>query len=123
MPDRQIARDISYAHSAQTRGGRVLICTMETLSRRLRMIKRARGYEHEVAQGRDFWQVMVDRYGLSLNVVGGSLESIPQTGPVILIANHPYGILDGLMNGPHAEPHTRGFPHSGQSCVSQGAGI
>ena len=42
---------------------------------------------------------MVDRYGLSLNVVGGALDNIPQDGPLILIANHPYGILDGLMMG------------------------
>jgi len=107
MPDRQIARDISYAYSAQTRGGRAMIRTMETLSGRLRLIKRARGYEDDVAQGRDFWQVMVDRYGLSLNVVGGSLSDIPQTGPVIMIANHPYGILDGLMMG-HMLSQTRG---------------
>ncbi|MEL7089420.1 MAG: acyltransferase, partial [Planctomycetota bacterium] len=49
--------------------------------------------------GRDFWQVMVERYGLSLEVIGGSLENIPSTGPLILVANHPYGILDGLMMG------------------------
>ena len=71
----QIARDISYAHSAQTRGGRAMIRTMENLTGRIRLIKRAAGYEHEVAAGRDFWQVMVERYGLSLDVVGGSLAN------------------------------------------------
>jgi len=43
--------------------------------------------------------VMVQRYGLTLDVVGGSLANIPETGPVIALANHPYGILDGLMLG------------------------
>jgi len=42
---------------------------------------------------------MVERYGLSLDVTGGSLDNIPTEGPLILIANHPYGILDGLMMG------------------------
>ncbi|MEL7256903.1 MAG: lysophospholipid acyltransferase family protein [Pseudomonadota bacterium] len=105
--DRHIARDISYAYSAQTRGGRVMIRTMENLTGRIRLIKRAEGYEHEVAAGRDFWQVMVERYGLSLEVTGGSLDNIPQDGPLILIANHPYGILDGLMMG-HILSQTRG---------------
>ena len=50
---------------------------------------------------------MVDRYGLSLNVTRGSLDNIPRTGPLILIANHPYGILDGLMMG-HMLQSTRG---------------
>lgn len=97
--ERHIARDISYAHSADSRGGRALIRLMENSTGRLRLIKRASGYENEVASGRNFWDVMVDRYGLTLDVVGGALENIPQKGPLVLIANHPYGILDGLMMG------------------------
>jgi len=105
--DRHIARDDSCAYSAQTRGGRAMIRTMENLTGRIRLIKRAEGYEHEVAAGRDFWQVMVERYGLSLSVTGGSLANIPSKGPLIVIANHPYGILDGLMMG-HILSQTRG---------------
>lgn len=107
MMRRNIARDISYSHSAETRGGRALIRVMENSTGRLRLIKRARGYEREVAKGRDFFDVMVDRYGLSLDVVSGSLKNIPRTGPLIMIANHPYGILDGLMMG-HILARTRG---------------
>ena len=104
---RQVARDISYASSAETRGGRALIRTMENMTGRIRLIKRADGYEREVQAGRDFWQVMVERYGLTLDLVGGSLKNIPRTGPLIVIANHPYGILDGLTLG-HILSQTRG---------------
>ncbi|MEP1355014.1 MAG: lysophospholipid acyltransferase family protein [Tateyamaria sp.] len=97
--NRQIAREISYAHSAETKGGRALIRLIENTTGRMRLIKRAEGYEDEVAAGRDFWAVMVERYGLSLDIVGGSLDNIPRDKPLILIANHPYGILDGLMMG------------------------
>ncbi|RBW56069.1 lysophospholipid acyltransferase family protein [Ruegeria sp. A3M17] len=100
MPSRRhVARDISYAYSAETKSGRMVIKLMENTTGRLRLIKRADGYEKEVAEGRDFWSVMVERYGLTLDVVGGSLSNIPRTGPLILIANHPYGILDGMMMG------------------------
>ena len=99
MPHPQVARDISYAHSARSRGGRALIRLIENATGRISLIRRAEGYEVEVAQGRDFWQVMVERYGLQLDVVGGSLHSIPRDGPLVVIANHPYGILDGLMLG------------------------
>ncbi|MDA9943306.1 lysophospholipid acyltransferase family protein [Paracoccaceae bacterium] len=95
----RIARDISYSYSAQTKAGKTVIKLMENTTGRLRLIKRARGYEQEVANGRDFWQVMVERYGLSLDIIAGDLSKIPTSGPLIMIANHPYGILDGLMMG------------------------
>lgn len=102
-----VAREISYASSATTRAGRVLIRSVENLTGRLRLIQMARDYEREVAEGRDFWQVMVERYGLSLQLAGGSFDAIPATGPLIVVANHPYGILDGLMLG-HILARTRG---------------
>lgn len=99
MSHRHIARDISYAYSARTKGGKAMIRLMENATGRLGLIRRAAGYETEVAAGRDFWEVMVERYGLSLEVMAGSLDTIPRDGPLIVIANHPYGILDGLMLG------------------------
>ena len=99
MGHREATRDISYASSASSKSGRAFIRAVENATGRLRLIKRAEGYETEVAQGRNFWDIMVDRYGLSLDVIGGSLLNIPANGPLILIANHPYGILDGLIMG------------------------
>jgi putative hemolysin len=97
--DRHVARDISYAYSAETRGGRAIIRTLENATGRLRLIKRAAGYQDDVEQGADFWSVITERYGLSLNVIGGALSNIPAEGPLVVVANHPYGILDGLMLG------------------------
>ena len=95
----QIARQISYAHSAESLAGRAVIRLMENTTGRLQLIKRAKGYEQELQAGADFWNVIAKRYGLSLDVVGGAISNIPRDQPVILIANHPYGILDGLMMG------------------------
>ncbi|MFQ6548940.1 lysophospholipid acyltransferase family protein [Aestuariibius sp. 2305UL40-4] len=103
----KVARDISYSHSAETRGGRTMIRLMENATGRLRLIKKAQGYEDDVARGLDFWQVMTARYGMTLDVIGGALENIPAEGPLIVVANHPYGILDGLMMG-HILSVTRG---------------
>jgi putative hemolysin len=99
MPARQMTRDISYAPAATSRTGRVVIRTLENLSGRPQLIARAAGYEAEIAQGRSFWQVIPERYGIDLNITGGSLAHIPANGPLVVIANHPFGILDGLMMG------------------------
>ncbi len=107
MDKRDVTRDISYASSAQTRGGRTLIRVLENVTGRLSLIRRAAGYEFDVSDSRSFWDVLVSRYGLSLDVIGGSLANIPANGPLVLIANHPYGILDGLMMG-HLLDQVRG---------------
>jgi putative hemolysin len=99
MKDREVARDITYATAAKGRGGRAMIRVMENATGRLRLIRQAKGYDLDVAAGQDFWEVMSDRYGLQLDVVGGSLANIPRHGPLVVVSNHPYGILDGLMMG------------------------
>lgn len=108
-PKREVAREISYASSAMSRGGRAMIRVMENASGRIGLIKRAEGYDDDVRNGRDFWDVMVERYGLSLDVAGGSIDMIPKEGPLVLIANHPFGILDGLMLGHILSKHRGEF--------------
>ena len=37
--------------------------------------------------------------GVEYEVVHGSMETIPKTGPVIVVANHPFGGVDGIILG------------------------
>lgn len=104
---RASVRDLSYAGSAPSRGGRLLIRCLENATGRMGLIRRAAGYDRDVAEGAGFFDVMVKRFGISLDVRGGSLDLIPQTGPVIIVSNHPFGILDGMMMG-HLLTKTRG---------------
>lgn len=100
-------RDISFASSVHTRSGRALVRLLESATGRIGLIRRARGYEIEIGDGTPFWSVMPKRYGVNLKVIKGSLDMIPRTGPLLVLANHPYGILDGLMLG-HILDRTRG---------------
>lgn len=92
-------KEISYSFSARSRAGRTLIRSIENVTGRPRLLRLADGYEREVQAGRNFWEVMQERYGISLEYVGGGLENIPKQGPLVVVANHPYGILDGLAIG------------------------
>ena len=102
-----VAREISYRHSAKTKGARRVIQSMENLTGRPRLIRMAKDYEKEVEAGHNFWQVIIDRYGIELDVLSGELNKIPREGPLIVIANHPFGILDGMVLG-HILMKTRG---------------
>jgi len=92
-------REISYAITAKSRKGKVLIRSVENATGRLRLIHRARGYDKDINEDNSFWDVVTKRYGLELNVISGAISNIPPEGPVVVISNHPYGILDGLMMG------------------------
>ena len=96
---KEIARDISYSSSAKSKAGRAVIRSIENITGRIGLIRKAKNYEDEVAAGRDFWEVILEKYRIRLNILAGSLNSIPKTGPLVVVANHPYGILDGLMLG------------------------
>ena len=92
-------REISYSFSAKSRAARALIRSIENLTGRPRLLKMALGYEREVEAGRNFWEVMQERYGIRMQFDGGGLENIPREGPLVVVANHPYGILDGMAMG------------------------
>lgn len=91
--------EISYAWSAQNAAERLVIRAIETLCGRPRLLRMAEGYEREISPERSFWAVMQDRYGIALDMPENHPEKIPATGPTVVVANHPYGILDGLALG------------------------
>ena len=47
--------------------------------------------------GESFWQAAVRKLELVPTFNANDLANIPATGPVVVIANHPYGVLDGLV--------------------------
>ncbi|HKK35368.1 MAG TPA: lysophospholipid acyltransferase family protein [Paracoccaceae bacterium] len=97
--DGAAAREISYAYSVRGRAAQVFVRGLENVTGRPGLIRAARDYEKEVAAGADFWEVMTRRYRLALDLPGPGLANLPAEGPLVVIANHPFGILDGLMLG------------------------
>ncbi|MEO1471212.1 MAG: lysophospholipid acyltransferase family protein [Pseudomonadota bacterium] len=92
-------RDISYSFYGRSRAARAVIRSIENLTGRPRLLRMADGYERDVAEGRNFWEVMRERYRITLEFGGNGLAGIPREGPLVIVANHPYGILDGLAMG------------------------
>ncbi|MGJ5814586.1 lysophospholipid acyltransferase family protein [Paludibaculum fermentans] len=45
--------------------------------------------------GRPFLQRLLEQLEISCQVAGRDLGHVPRTGPAVLVANHPFGILEG----------------------------
>ena len=43
-----------------------------------------------------FWQQAIEFLHLDVRLSGARLADIPTTGPLVVVANHPYGVLDGI---------------------------
>ncbi len=48
-------------------------------------------------EGEDFWQAAVRSLELDVRYDANALAAVPKTGPVVFVANHPYGVLDGIV--------------------------
>lgn len=45
------------------------------------------------------WEAVLEKLEVSVDFDAGRLESVPSEGPVVFIANHPFGVVDGLILG------------------------
>src|SRR4051812_12694674 len=51
----------------------------------------------EKKEGVEFADAILREFGVQYEVSDEDLTNIPKTGPFILIANHPYGGIDGMI--------------------------
>ncbi len=47
----------------------------------------------------EIWAAALDQLQIDLDYDKGQLTNIPRTGPLVIIANHPFGVVDGLALG------------------------
>ena len=47
--------------------------------------------------GEDFWDAAIRKLELKLKYNEEALAQWPRTGPLVVVANHPFGVLDGLI--------------------------
>ena len=89
--------EFSYASEAHSLGRILAIRAVESLSGQPFLKKLYRDYQNENLPPESFWGEVIARLKLDLRLHAGSLDNVPQSGPLVVVANHPYGVLDGIV--------------------------
>ncbi len=91
-------RKLSYANTFANPWKANLIRTMEWGTGKLTLLRLIRRFERIGApRGQAFWRQALDLMGIPLLTPTEQIANIPSAGPVIVVANHPHGLVDGMV--------------------------
>lgn len=89
---------LSYANTFESPVKRTIVHLIEWLTGKIVIINMVRRFEKGGPyEGSAFWVAALKIMGIRIKTPEDQLDHIPQTGPVILVANHPHGMVDGMV--------------------------
>lgn len=88
--------EFSYAEPSHSLPRILLIRAVEMLSGQPHLKRLYEEYRKERLPFSGFWGEVIKRLQLKLEFYGNQPDVVPATGPLIVVANHPYGVLDGI---------------------------
>ncbi len=91
------AKDLSYSNSFPSPQRHFVIRWVENLTGRITILRLAKKHQKEPPLPGNFWQQALARMGINTAISDADIAKIPKSGPLIIVANHPHGLVDGMV--------------------------
>ncbi|MBV9330228.1 MAG: lysophospholipid acyltransferase family protein [Alphaproteobacteria bacterium] len=97
MASGDAVKSFSYAAADDPRLKKLVIRIVEAISGQPYLKWLYEDHLNNPVPGESFWDAAVKRLELKLVCNEDGLKQMPATGPLVVVSNHPFGVLDGIV--------------------------
>ncbi|MCH5372903.1 MAG: lysophospholipid acyltransferase family protein [Planctomycetes bacterium] len=92
-------RTLTYANSFDDPWTGFAIRAIEWCTGKFTILRMVNKFEktNAIYRGQKFWRGALNVMGIDLTTPPEQLANIPKEGPVVVVANHPHGMVDGMI--------------------------
>ena len=89
--------NFSCAEPSEPAPKRLIIRIIEAMTGRRFLLGLYAGLLRTRVPGESFWSAVIRGLDLKIDCNEDALLRLPRTGPLVIVANHPFGVLDGII--------------------------
>ena len=91
--------EVSYINPADPLWRQVFMRIVELMTGQPKLQRLYDDYKRTRSEDDNFWESAVKYLNVEINYDRAQLDALPKEGPLIVVANHPFGVLDGIAIG------------------------
>ena len=91
--------ELTYANSFPQFYKRWFIKSVEWMTARMYLYRRMREFSDNRSEGAEFWRDALNHMNIELDIPESDFKKIPSEGPLVIVSNHPHGLVDGVVMG------------------------